>query len=41
MGVRRQDTVEGHAWVEVDGQPVNDAADVAERYAPFPGDTDG
>lgn len=27
--------LEAHAWVEVDGTPVNDAADVATRYAPF------
>jgi len=25
-----------HAWVEVDGIPVNDADDVAQRFAPFP-----
>jgi hypothetical protein len=24
-----------HAWVEVDGEPVNDTADVAERHAVF------
>jgi len=41
MGVRRGDEthgVEGHAWVEVDGVPINDAADVAERYVPLPDD---
>lgn len=27
--------LEAHAWVEVDGAPVNDAADVGVRYAPF------
>lgn len=25
-------TMEAHAWVEVDGEPVNDSPDVAERY---------
>jgi hypothetical protein len=24
-----------HAWVEYAGHPLNDAPDVAERYAPF------
>jgi hypothetical protein len=38
MGVKKTDTVEGHAWVEVDGQPVNDGPDVADRYAPFHAD---
>jgi hypothetical protein len=28
-----------HAWVEVDGQVVNDSADIADRFAPFPGFT--
>jgi hypothetical protein len=27
--------LEAHAWVEVAGQPVNDAGDVAARYRPF------
>lgn len=27
--------LEAHAWVEVDGVPANDAADVATRYAAF------
>jgi hypothetical protein len=27
--------LEAHAWIEVDGVPANDAADVATRYAPF------
>jgi len=35
IGVRKQDGFSAHAWVEVDGQPVNDAGDVAERYAAF------
>ena len=26
-----------HAWVEVEGQVVNDSTDVADRFAPFPG----
>lgn len=25
----------GHAWVEVDGRPANDAIDVSQRYAVF------
>lgn len=29
--------LEAHAWVELDGVPVNDAADVAARYPPFDG----
>jgi hypothetical protein len=29
--------LEAHAWVELDGVPVNDAADVAARYPPFTG----
>ena len=35
IGVRTQEGFAAHAWVEVDGQPVNDATDVAKRYAPF------
>lgn len=35
IGVRTQEGFAAHAWVEVDGQPVNDATDVAERFAPF------
>ena len=26
---------DGHAWVELDGRVLNDAADVADRYRPF------
>jgi hypothetical protein len=29
--------LEAHAWVELDGVPVNDAIDVAARYTPFTG----
>lgn len=40
FGVRRSappsDDIEAHAWVAIDGTVVNDTADVAERYAPFP-----
>lgn len=39
MGVRREEDVEGHAWVEVAGEPINDTPDVAARYLPFPTDT--
>jgi transglutaminase-like putative cysteine protease len=35
IGVRTQEGFTAHAWVEVGGQPVNDAADVAERFAAF------
>ena len=28
--------LEAHAWVEFQGQPLNDGADVARRFAPFP-----
>jgi hypothetical protein len=27
--------LDAHAWVEVEGEPVNDSADVADRYAVF------
>jgi hypothetical protein len=30
-----QGDLDAHAWVEVDGRPVNDAADVRERYGNF------
>lgn len=34
IGVRRGDgPFAAHAWVEVDGEPVNDGADVADRHA--------
>jgi len=36
MGVRKEHAVEGHAWVEVAGHPINDTPDVHERYAPLP-----
>ena len=35
IGVRKQEGFAAHAWVELAGQPVNDAPDVAERFAPF------
>ena len=28
--------LEAHAWIEHAGRPLNDTADVAERYTPFP-----
>ncbi len=37
IGVQKQDGFSAHAWVEVAGQPVNDAPHVAERFAPFDG----
>jgi hypothetical protein len=33
IGVSTGDGFAAHAWVEIDGQPVNDVADVAERFA--------
>jgi hypothetical protein len=36
IGVRTSDgRLEAHAWVECDGRVLNDAADVAARFAPF------
>ena len=40
IGVGREPPDEAllfHAWVEVEGQVVNDSMDVADRFAPFPG----
>lgn len=40
LGVGRetsQDALQFHAWVEIDGTVVNDAADIEQRYRPFPG----
>jgi hypothetical protein len=38
IGVRKDGgELQAHAWVELAGQPVNDAPDVAERLAPFDG----
>jgi len=38
IGVAKPDgRMSAHAWVELDGRAVNDHADVAERYAPYPG----
>jgi hypothetical protein len=38
IGVRRAGAaLEAHAWVELDGRPLNDRADVAQHYAPFDG----
>lgn len=40
IGVRRDaGGIEAHAWVEYDGQPINDRPDVANDYLPFDGDT--
>ncbi|MBE0625932.1 MAG: lasso peptide biosynthesis B2 protein [Burkholderiales bacterium] len=36
IGVRLDEgRLEAHAWVECDGKPINDAEDVAARFAPF------
>ena len=38
VGVRKgEQGIQAHAWVELAGQVVNDAADVAQQYAPFAG----
>jgi hypothetical protein len=37
IGVKPEPSyLEAHAWVEFQGQPLNDSADVAWRFAPFP-----
>ena len=37
IGVRPEPSrLEAHAWVEFQGRPLNDGADVARRFAPFP-----
>jgi hypothetical protein len=39
IGVRIVDgRLEGHAWVEHDGEPLSQPAAIADRFAPFPGD---
>ena len=39
VGVRREaGALLAHAWVEHRGRPVNDAADIASRFAPFDAD---
>ena len=36
IGARKEGSkLLGHAWVEVDGVPFNDSADVADRYPTF------
>ena len=35
------DTIEGHAWVELDGDVLNDADDIAKHFAVFDGDPIG
>lgn len=36
IGARRAgERLEAHAWVEHEGQPLNDGADVARRFPPF------
>ena len=39
LGIERTAAgIEGHAWVEVDGRPVNERPEVVARYAVFEGD---
>jgi hypothetical protein len=39
FGVRKEgEGVQAHAWVELDGFPLNDAAGVSAAYAPFASD---
>jgi hypothetical protein len=35
------DTIDGHAWVELDGKVLNDDEDVAQHFAVFDGDPIG
>ena len=35
--VPRKGELIAHAWVELDGQPLNDSADVVQRYVALPG----
>jgi hypothetical protein len=36
IGVRKENQIlKAHAWVEVAGVPVNDEADIGQRFAPF------
>ena len=35
IGVSKRDTFAAHAWVDLDGRPINDSADVAERFNAF------
>mgnify|MGYP000057409539 CR=1 FL=1 len=38
IGVRKQDgSLEAHAWVEYEGDVLNDSSDVEQRFAPFAG----
>lgn len=41
LGIRRGERFEGHAWVEVDGHPLNDTPDVAARYVPLAAESIG
>lgn len=37
IGARRGPAgLEAHAWIEHEGRPLNDTADVAQRFTPFP-----
>jgi len=36
VGIRRDDAKDGHAWVELGGQPLNASAIVSKRFDPFP-----
>jgi hypothetical protein len=39
VGVNKQGhEFEAHAWIELGGHPLNDAADVQQRFTPFEGD---
>ena len=38
IGVRLiEGRLEAHAWIEVDGQPLNESAAVTDQFAPFEG----
>src|SRR5258708_29416090 len=39
IGARKQEDVfEAHAWVELEGEALNDSPDVRKRFAPFQGE---
>lgn len=44
LGMSVNDSAAAHAWVEIDGEPVNAGADIHDRFVafdgPLPGDSD-
>lgn len=41
LGVSLSEASAAHAWVEVDGEPVNAGSDIRERFAAFSGEMPG